>query len=86
MNCEGDCIYTHGEHRGRVRNVRVTGNGLPWGIPFAYCDNARIEDLLRGYTVDIVDPDEDDDDEERGNNPPAEPQDDEFDILEPALG
>ncbi len=85
MNCEGDCIHTHGEHAGEVVPVIVKGYGMPWDIHFNYCANAIAEDLYRGFTVDIVDPDEDDD-EERGNNPPAEPDDEEFDILEPALG
>ncbi len=47
--------------------------------PYAWC---HYRDIL----PPIVEPDEDDDDEERGNNPPAEPEDEEFDILEPALG
>lgn len=46
LECEGDCT----EHRGRVREVIVTGHG--WDpLDFFYCDEAVSVDRERGFTV-----------------------------------
>lgn len=48
--CEGNCLETHGEHRGTVEKVLVTGNG--WQpMTFYYCSNAVEEDEKRGFQV-----------------------------------
>lgn len=51
MECEGDCINTHGEHSGDVRPYQVLAeDGWNWG-EFFYCDNAAEEDARRGFQL-----------------------------------
>ncbi len=52
--CEGNCIETHGEHSGQVREVSVIGNGHRNPFTFNYCENAIKEDESRGFAVLIT--------------------------------
>ncbi len=48
--CEGNCIETHGEHKGEVSHVVVYS--IDWKeTKFNYCQNAVDEDTRRGFTV-----------------------------------
>jgi len=51
--CEGNCVETHGSHRGKVKEVIISGNN--WQkMTFFYCQNAIEEDIKRGFNVDAV--------------------------------
>lgn len=50
LKCEGNCLTTHGQHKGVVKPVTVYGN--TWHpMTFNYCDNAIEEDNNRGFSV-----------------------------------
>lgn len=48
--CEGNCIETHGEHRGEVKQVFIIGWTKEPCI-FCYCQNAVEEDERRGFVI-----------------------------------
>ena len=49
--CEGNCLQTHGEHKGEVKPVVVYS--IEWEeTKFNYCENAIYEDIRRGFTVE----------------------------------
>ena len=50
LSCEGNCMETHGGHKGDVLSVVVSGNGLK-DYTFIYCENAINEDISRGFFV-----------------------------------
>lgn len=51
--CEGDCITTHGKHRGDVVPVIVRDEGNR-AYQFNYCLNAIEEDERRGFDVNVI--------------------------------
>lgn len=54
LQCDGNCIETHGEHSGRVRLVAVTSPTFQSEWSFNYCDNAISEDKERGFLITEV--------------------------------
>ena len=54
MNCEGNCLETHGEHFGEVERVMIKGF-LSSSLTFNYCQNAIQEDKNRGFEVVTID-------------------------------
>jgi len=51
-DCEGNCLNTHGQHKGDVRRVRVVGErGFDYGF-FDYCENAIEEGQQRKMTIE----------------------------------
>lgn len=52
--CQGACIRRHGDHRGVVRNVVVSGGGTS-PTEFRYCEAAVEEDRANGFEVEYTD-------------------------------
>ena len=48
--CEGNCLETHGTHKGEVIAVILSGQGWK-DTKFNYCQNAIEEDERRGFSV-----------------------------------
>jgi hypothetical protein len=51
LKCEG---YCEGQCFGDVKEVLVSGNGINAPFQFNYCQNAREEDIWRGFNVEIL--------------------------------
>lgn len=54
MECQGEC-KKNDECNGEIKEVIVYGAFCPTGLKFIYCQTAREENDLRGFTVEVVD-------------------------------